>query len=170
MCDVQRGKPYRDLQGHWTESVEFKEQLIEVLNASKFGEKEYTPHQVYMKALVVCPASLRSMWKRELNDATIPFRIVSQEMLGQKHFRPEEYGELDVILVEESHNFRSRVSQRYQNLERIIALNGGRGDAGDRKKMILLEAAGRTPGRAGAGARDNPRLRIQRTLMADPCC
>ena len=201
-------------QQQWDESVDFKEELIEILNASKFGEKEYTPYQVYMKALyeylkedlpegesgaekrsaveltefqedavkkarkilarydgvmvadsvglgktwigkklledyayhmrmkalVVCPASLRSMWKRELNDATIPFQIVSQEMLGQDHFDPSDYADVDVILVEESHNFRNRVSQRYQNLERVISLNGGRGRDGQRKKIILLTA------------------------------
>jgi len=198
---------------HWDESVDFKDELIEILNASKFGQKEYTPYQVYvkalyeylgedlgeeeapgkrsvleltefqedavkkarrmlarydgvmiadsvglgktwigkklledyayhmrMKALVVCPASLRTMWERELNDATIPFQMVSQELLGQKDFPVEDYGDVDVMLVEESHNFRNRVSQRYQNLERIIALNAGKGRAGDRKKVILLTA------------------------------
>jgi len=93
-----------------------------------------------MKALVVSPASLRSMWERELNEATIPFQIVSQELLGQKDFPVEDYDDVDVILVEESHNFRNRVSQRYQNLERVVALNGGRGRSGDRKKVILLTA------------------------------
>ncbi len=198
----------------WEEAVDFKDQLVEILNASKFGQKEYTPYQVYMKALyeymgedlaegeaeaakrsaveltefqedavkkarkilarydgvmiadsvglgktwigkklledyayhmrmkalVVSPASLRSMWERELNDATIPFQIVSQELLGQKDFPVEDYADVDVILVEESHNFRNRISQRYQNLERIVALNGGRGRAGDRKKVILVTA------------------------------
>ncbi|MCK4374742.1 MAG: helicase, partial [Candidatus Brocadiae bacterium] len=35
----------------WDESVDFKDQLVEILNASKFGQKEYTPYQVYIKAL-----------------------------------------------------------------------------------------------------------------------
>lgn len=30
---------------------DFKKELIELLDASKFGRKEYTPYQVYMKAL-----------------------------------------------------------------------------------------------------------------------
>ena len=30
---------------------DFKQELIELLDASKFGQKEYTPYQVYMKAL-----------------------------------------------------------------------------------------------------------------------
>jgi len=35
----------------WAESVNFKAELIEVLDASKFGTREYTPYEVYIKAL-----------------------------------------------------------------------------------------------------------------------
>ena len=35
----------------WEESRDCKEELIELLDASKFGQMEYTPYQVYMKAL-----------------------------------------------------------------------------------------------------------------------
>ena len=35
----------------WAESVDFKEALIDLLDSSKFGAKEYTPYQVYIKAL-----------------------------------------------------------------------------------------------------------------------
>lgn len=35
----------------WGEARDFKDDLIELLNASKFGGKEYTPYQIYMKAL-----------------------------------------------------------------------------------------------------------------------
>ena len=35
----------------WEASRDFKQELIELLDASKFGQKEYTPYQVYMKAL-----------------------------------------------------------------------------------------------------------------------
>jgi len=35
----------------WEASRDFKNELIELLDASKFGQKEYTPYQVYMKAL-----------------------------------------------------------------------------------------------------------------------
>ena len=36
---------------HWEQSRDFKDDLIELLDASKFGEKDYAPHQVYLKAL-----------------------------------------------------------------------------------------------------------------------
>ena len=35
----------------WEESRDFKDQIIELLDSSKFGQVEYTPYQVYMKAL-----------------------------------------------------------------------------------------------------------------------
>ena len=45
-----------------------------------------------------------------------------------------------MILIDESHNFRNRDSGRYENLARLIALNGGRGEHGYRKKLILMTA------------------------------
>ena len=197
----------------WDESRDFKEELIDLLDASKFGQLEYSPYQVYMKALfeyfkddlgageadlgksavelsefqedavkkarriltrydgvligdsvglgktwigkklledyayhlrqkalVICPASLRQMWTEELQDATISGNIVSQEELGQAEFDCESVGDADVILIDESHNFRNRTTQRYENIERIIGANGRRGRNGRRKKLILLTA------------------------------
>lgn len=197
----------------WEDSEDYKERFIELLDSSKFGSKEYTPYQVYMKslyeyfkddldsipeqigrsavelaefqedavkkarrilmrydgvmiadsvglgktwigkklledyayhmrqkALVICPASLRDMWDAELKKATIAATILSQEEIGQADFPVEDCGDADVILVDESHNFRNRNAQRYETLERIISLNSGRGQAGERKKLILLTA------------------------------
>ena len=197
----------------WEESREFKNELIELLDSSKFGQVEYTPYQVYMKALfeyfkddldaaapeigksavelsefqedavkkarrilarydgvligdsvglgktwigkklledyayhmrqkalVVCPASLRQMWINELQNATIAGVVVSQEELGQSGFDPDKEGDADVILIDESHNFRTRTTNRYETLERIIGANGGKGRAGNQKKLILLTA------------------------------
>jgi superfamily II DNA or RNA helicase len=197
----------------WADSRDFKEDLIELLDASKFGRKEYTPYQVYMKALyeyfkdeltaetptatrsavelaefqedavkkarkilsrydgvmiadsvglgktwigkklledfayhlrqkalIVCPASLRNMWERELADATIPATVLSQEELGREEFDPMPWANTDVVLIDESHNFRNPTAQRYANLERLLGANGGRGREGIRKKIILLTA------------------------------
>ena len=197
----------------WKESRDFKDELIELLDASKFGQMEYTPYQVYMKALfeyfkddlgspetvrgksavelsefqedavkkarrvlarydgvligdsvglgktwigkklledyayhlrqkalVICPASLRQMWTDELREATIAGTIVSQEELGQLGFDLTSVGDADVILIDESHNFRNRNTQRYESLERVISANGHRGREGSRKKLILLTA------------------------------
>ena len=198
----------------WTEARDFKAELIEILNRSKFGQEEYTPYQVYMKALyeqflddidaaevydvtrsaielaqfqedavkkarkimaryngvivadsvglgktwigkklmedyayhmrqkalVICPAGLRDMWKKELGQAAIHADYVSQEELGRETFEIESHTDCDVILIDESHNFRNKNSQRYGNIERIIAGNGGRGKQGVPKKLVLLTA------------------------------
>ena len=103
--------------------------------------EDYAYHQ-RMKALVVCPASLRDMWEKELHSATIAAEVVTQESLGQVdgHLDVNNYSDVDVILVDESHNFRNRGSQRYSSLEQIIAANRGRGRSGIRTKVILLTA------------------------------
>lgn len=197
----------------WADSRDFKENLIELLNSSKFGQKEYTPYEVYIKAMyeymsdslesdqadntrsavelsefqedavkkarkilakydgvivadsvglgktwigkklledyayhmrqkaiVVCPASLREMWTKELHDVTIAAKIISQEELGREDYNYMDYGDADVILIDESHNFRSSVSQRYENLSGLIKYNGGKGRGSNRKKVILLTA------------------------------
>lgn len=197
----------------WAASADFKEALIDLLDASKFGRKEYTPYQVYIKALyeyfreelgadplalgrsavdlaefqedavkkarrilarydgvliadsvglgktwigkklledfayhrrqkavVVCPASLREMWRRELASATIAAAVVGMEELGREGFDPRAIGDADVILVDESHNFRNNKSNRYLTLDEAIQRGGGRGRDGQRKKLILLSA------------------------------
>jgi SNF2 family DNA or RNA helicase len=197
----------------WADGRDFKEELSELLDASKFGRKEYTPYQVYMKALyeyfkdeltveaptstrsavelaefqedavkkarkilsrydgvmiadsvglgktwigkklledfayhlrqkavVVCPASLREMWERELANATISAAVLSQEELGREEFDPSPWADTDVVLIDESHNFRNRNAQRYANMETLLGANGGRGRDGSRKKVILLTA------------------------------
>ncbi|MFQ5851857.1 MAG: helicase, partial [Candidatus Binatia bacterium] len=206
-----------DLEGwyerQWVDAVDFKEELIALLDASKFGRKEYTPYQVYMKALyeyfkdelgtempaatrsavnlaefqedavkkarkilsrydgvmiadsvglgktwigkklledfayhmrqkaiVVCPASLREMWERELAQAAIAATVLSQEELGREEFDPRPWVDADVMLIDESHNFRNRNAQRYGNIEVLLGANGGRGRDGLRKKVILITA------------------------------
>src|SRR5438132_823893 len=206
-----------DLMGwyerQWADSANFKDELIELLDASKFGTKEYTPYQVYTKALyeyfkeelgenatelgrsavdlaefqedaakkarrilarydgvliadsvglgktwigkklledfayhrrqkavVVCPASLRQMWQRELASATIAAQVVGMEELGRDTFDASPYGDADVLLIDESHNFRNDKANRYLALDTMIQLNGGRGRDGEHKKVILISA------------------------------
>jgi superfamily II DNA or RNA helicase len=198
----------------WADGRDFKQDLIDLLDASKFGTREYTPYQVYLKALfeyfradlgaaggvpadlyslnlaefqadaverarrilsrydgvmicdsvglgktwiglqllldyayhrrwhalIVCPASLRTMWQTRLDQTKIQAKILGQEVLGRQDFDVEPYGKYDVILIDESHNFRNKASGRYENLSRLIGLNGGRGEQGYRKKVILLTA------------------------------
>ena len=198
----------------WQRAIDYKEQLIELLENSKFGGREYTPYEIYMKALyeyfkddldsdiaqpstrsaidlaefqedavrkarrilaqydgvivadsvglgktwigkklledyayhlrqkalVICPASLRLMWENELHSASISAYIVTQERLAVDDFDIREVADVDVILVDEGHNFRNKRAKRYLQLENILAANSRRGREGGRKKLILLTA------------------------------
>jgi superfamily II DNA or RNA helicase len=201
---------------HWEAARDFKDELIDLIDSSKFGRKEYTPYQVYMKAIfeyfredldnevgsaastrsavelsefqedavkkarkipasydgvmiadsvglgktwigkklledyayhqrykavVICPAALQKMWRDELLSAGIAARFITQEALGRDEFDISDVQDADMLLVDESHNFRNRNAQRYENLERILAANNRRGKiSGERKKLILLTA------------------------------
>ncbi|MCH9033488.1 MAG: helicase [Planctomycetes bacterium] len=198
----------------WSLSRDYKQDLIDLLDTSKFGTKEYTPYEVYLKALfehfradleaaggvpadlyslnlaefqtdavararrilakydgvmvcdsvglgktwialqllldvayhkrwhalVICPASLRDMWEASKRTTKMHFDILGQEAIGREEFDVEPYGKYDFIVVDESHNFRNNLSGRFLNLSRLMALNGGRGEHGYRKKIVLLTA------------------------------
>src|SRR5437016_152223 len=81
------------------------------------------------------------MWRDELLSAGIAAHIITQEALGRDEFDTSDVQDADILLVDESHNFRNRNAQRYENLERILAANNRRGKiSGERKKLILLTA------------------------------
>jgi SNF2 family DNA or RNA helicase len=198
----------------WQRAIDYKEQLIELLEISKFGRHEYTPYEIYMKALyeyfkddldsdfaqpstrsaidlaefqedavrkarrilaqydgvivadsvglgktwigkklledsayhlrqkalVICPASLRPMWENELRSAAISAYVITQERLAVDDFDAREVADVDVIVVDEAHNFRNKRAKRYLQLENILAAHGRRGREGGRKKLILLTA------------------------------
>ncbi|HSN78071.1 MAG TPA: helicase-related protein, partial [Anaerolineae bacterium] len=112
------------------------------LGKTWIGKKllEDTAYHLRQKALVICPASLKGMWQGELAAAAIAGTVLTQERLGQEGFDPRGLEDVDVILIDEAHNFRNRRTQRYANLELLLAANGRRGRDGSRKKLILLTA------------------------------
>jgi hypothetical protein len=198
-------------EGKWTQSEDYKTDLIETLQASKFGAKPYSPFEVFIKALyeyfkerillepdhvatvdlarfqeegkaeairlldkwggvlvadavglgktyiglsllerelltkrqrgriprglVICPAQLRDLvWRPRLIEFGIPIMdVLSQEEIGRADFDWKRYSNLDVVLIDESHNFRNPGTNRYRNLMKL--LTGGR-----RKRVILMTA------------------------------
>lgn len=84
------------------------------------------------KCLVVVPAQLESMWERELSEIRVAAKVETMEKMGRSDFQPDPYFDFEVVLIDESHNFRN-VNNRYANLSRILG-------AGRRKKVILLTA------------------------------
>ncbi|RTH10550.1 helicase, partial [Thermus scotoductus] len=97
--------------------------------------KKLLEHFGYFKrkrSLVVVPAQLKEMWEEELRKIQVAAQVVTMESMGRRDFNPRDYLDVEVVLVDESHNFRN-LNKRYRNLSRIL---GG----GARKKVILLTA------------------------------
>ena len=190
----------------WQEARDFKDELIRILEESRFGAKEYSPYDVFIKALyelqkeeldfeyeeeklkdefvktrvnlaefqedgvrrvfsrlrkygavlvadsvglgktwiakkvieefgfykrknflVVCPAQIREMWTKEIKDLRLPENIISQEELALSDFRERalkacggSLKEVSLVVVDESHNFRNPLSNKWENLFSIL--------------------------------------------------
>jgi len=210
----------RDLRNNWFEKfwndpsvdTNYKDKLIDALNASKFGSKAYTPYQVFLKALyelfkddtligendgrtslelasfqqqgferavrliekhngcmiadavglgktyiglrildyylikerkpgkvpralVVCPAQLKLLvWDKKLDEFGIKADVVSHEEISRQTFNVQRFSRYDILIVDESHNFRNSATNRYRNLLKLIS-SGKRN-----KKVVILTA------------------------------
>jgi len=205
----------------WADSRGFKNELIRILDESKFGTKEYAPYQIFIKTLfelqkddilfeyetpttlpasevdlanfqedavkriysrlktyngvliadsvglgktwiakkviedfgfyrrqrfiVICPASVDELlWRPTLKDIGVSENIIHQEELGREDF---DFAELErrlnfklkdiaLIVVDESHNFRNPLSNRYESLFTLIE----KVRANNEPKILLLTA------------------------------
>ena len=219
-------KPHADyIRQHWFEkfweqSEDFKEELIEILENSRFGSKEYSPYEIYIKTLfefqkeeilqdeieredtqinlaefqedavrrimtrlrkyggvivadsvglgktyialkvienfhlenrknrtlIVCPAQIRELvWKKELKDKVLPEYIVSQEEIASDDYMRRvkravgsKLDEIELVVVDESHNFRNPLSKRWEHLFELI--NEHIAAKGKRPKILFLTA------------------------------
>jgi HKD family nuclease len=94
---------------------------------------DYAYH-LRQKALIICPAQLQDvLWSKKLEEHRIFALVHSQEELGQSSLPSEQLLDCDLVLVDESHNFRNSNTNRYDNLSRLLTL-------GKPKKLILLTA------------------------------
>ncbi len=86
------------------------------------------------EAIVIAPAQvLNSIWKPKLREESIRTDDISLESTGTSSFRPEELLDVDVVLIDESHNYRNASTNRRENLMKLLA-------GGKKKKVILLTA------------------------------
>ncbi len=188
----------------WNLSDDFKNDLIELIENSRFGSREYTPYEIFIKTLyefqkeelmeeekdeetglpktkvnlaefqddaiariwsrlkkyngcivadsvglgktwiakkilekigyyerknilVICPAQLRHMWRKELKSIDVKENILSQEQLAMDDFLEKALDvlggrtdDLELIVIDESHNFRNPLSNRWENLFTLI--------------------------------------------------
>ncbi|MDM7460518.1 MAG: phospholipase D-like domain-containing protein, partial [bacterium] len=81
---------------------------------------DYAYHQ-RKNALVICPAALRdTVWKPLLEQHAIPHRIESMEQLSREQLNLDDLSQFSVIVVDESHNFRTPGANRWRNLSKLI--------------------------------------------------
>ena len=110
---------------------------------TRIGKKlleEYAYHQWY-QGVILCPAALQKMWQDELMSEGIAATILTQEVLGCESVGLSTILDADLFLIDESHTFRNRFTQRHESLERPLAANRRQGKISEqRKKHILLVA------------------------------
>ncbi|WP_394951734.1 helicase-related protein [uncultured Helicobacter sp.] len=104
--------------------------LGKTLIASIIAKKLQVDSSLQGKILVVCPPALKNSWKTHFDNLSISrYEIATHDSL---HNLLEQKKDFELIIVDESHRFRSSGSKRYENLEKICK-------SGD-KKVILLSA------------------------------
>lgn len=87
------------------------------------------------RALVICPAQLRDLvWHKKLDEFGIKADIVSHEEISRVNFDISTYNRHDIVIVDESHNFRNSATNRYRNLLKLA-------NSGKRSKRIALLTA-----------------------------
>lgn len=86
------------------------------------------------KVLLVAPKQvIDSVWEDRLFDESIKTRNVSLEITGTDSFEPTRYLDHDVVLIDESHNYRSASTNRHNNIMKVLA--------GGKKKAVVLMTA-----------------------------
>jgi superfamily II DNA or RNA helicase len=87
------------------------------------------------RALVISPAQVRNLvWEPKLREFGLVADLLSQEEMGRPDFNSRCYSHCDIIVVDESHNFRNKSTTRYANLQRLIC-------SGHRQKWVVLLTA-----------------------------
>ena len=68
------------------------------------------------------PSPARELvWKPRLQEYAIPATILSQEEIARDDFEWQKYNNFDVILVDESHNFRNSGTKNIKPFRKSLA-------------------------------------------------
>ena len=98
------------------------------LGKSYIGLALLKHYNLYKNAygVIICPASLVNMWEDLIARHSIWATVVSMGMLSQPHFERTlldnpRFSNAGLVLIDESHNLRSRDTKRYRALELFTA-------------------------------------------------
>ncbi len=91
-------------------------------------------HKKGKRALIICPPRLLPMWQSYNNVYDLGAEIISMGELSQSDgvSRLKKYIDKEIILIDESHNFRNNENNRYRNLSEFLLPYD--------KKLILMSA------------------------------
>lgn len=91
-------------------------------------------HKKGKRALIICPPRLLPMWQNYNNVYDLGAEIISIGEISQSDglSRLKRYIDKDIILIDESHNFRNNENNRYKNLSEFLLPYD--------KKLILMSA------------------------------
>ena len=93
---------------------------------------KYLQERDRRKPLIICPPHLQSMWNEFCLNNDINAEIISRGKLGRGNFRLDKYISCDVVLLDESHNFRNSGTNSYDALSSFMDRS--------QAKMIMLTA------------------------------
>jgi ERCC4-related helicase len=86
------------------------------------------------KVLLIAPRQvIDAVWEPRLTEESIKTTNVTLESTGTESFDPTDYLKYPVVLIDESHNYRTASTNRYNNIMKVLA-------GGNRKTVILLTA------------------------------
>lgn len=108
--------------------------LGKTLIATLVAKKLIIDNKLQGDILITCPPALEKSWKQHFSKAEIRrhYEVKTHDKL--KHLTQDEISRYELIIVDESHRFKSSGAQRYQHIQRICK------DSTLPKKLILLSA------------------------------
>ena len=88
----------------------------------------------HSKPLIICPPHLKEMWQEYMRDFNVYCEIESRYKIGTDDQILSRYTNCDVVLIDESHNFRNSNTIAYRTLLAFME------DKTDEAKIIMLTA------------------------------
>ena len=93
---------------------------------------KYLQERDRTNALIICPPQLQDMWREYVDLNDINARIISRGKLSTGKYNLNRFSSCNLVLIDESHNFRNRGTNAYEAVEAFTLKNS--------PKVILLTA------------------------------